>query len=199
MLDLKNYQEGIHGYWRVIGCRSLEVQRRESAFTQLADRFLGQKPPHFTREDLVLILEWKHTDARWRNRALDGLKQVADDRLIALTRQIGGQQDLNYLLPWLRGAIYGVGIASISAILTAARPDRFCVIDEFSLRAIDFHYHPMWLRRDKNRKFVLDEKTYIEFVSFCRKRAVDLTPQAGKLWTPRDVEMALWAIGKELD
>ena len=68
---------------------------------------------------------------------LDGLKQVADDRLLSLTRPVDGR-DLDYLLPWFRGAISGVGIASISAVLTAARPDRFCVIDEFALRAVDF-------------------------------------------------------------
>ncbi len=48
-------------------------------------------------------------------------------------------------------------------------------------------------------KFIQDEKTYIEFVKFCRERGAELTRQTGKLWTPRDIEMALWAIGKELD
>jgi len=197
-LDLKSYEQGVRDYWREIGCRSREVQKRESIFAELAHKFANRKPAHFTREDLVLILEWKHTDARWRDRALDGLKQVADDRLLSLTRPVDGR-DLDYLLPWFRGAISGVGIASISAVLTAARPDRFCVIDELALRAVDFHYHPSWTRRDKSRKFIQDEKTYIEFVKFCRERGAELTRQTGKLWTPRDIEMALWAIGKELD
>ena len=74
-LDLKSYEQGVRDYWREIGCRSREVQKRESIFAELAHKFANRKPAHFTREDLVLILEWKHTDARWRDRALDGLKQ----------------------------------------------------------------------------------------------------------------------------
>jgi hypothetical protein len=70
-LDLKNY-------WHEIGCRSREVQKCELAFSQLADKFVSRKPPHFTRDDLKLILEWKHTDARWRDRALERIE--ADGR-----------------------------------------------------------------------------------------------------------------------
>jgi hypothetical protein len=197
-LTPENYEDGVRDYWHEIGCRSQDVQNRESTFTELAAEFAGRKPPHFVREDLALILTWKHTDARWRDRALEGLRQETDDRLVTLTSHIDGR-DLDSLLPWVRGAISGVGIASISAILTAARPDRFCVIDEFALRAIDYYHHPAWARRDKNRKFIQDEKVYIEYVNFCRARAAELTKQDGKLWRPRDVEMALWAIGKGLD
>lgn len=55
-LDLKSYEQGVRDYWREIGCRSREVQKRESIFAELAHKFANRKPAHFTREDLVLIL-----------------------------------------------------------------------------------------------------------------------------------------------
>lgn len=196
-LDLQDFQEGVQEYWREIGRRSIAAQKREHAFVELAGRFSGRKPPSLTREDLTLIMEWKHTDARWRDRALKGLAEVTDDRLRSLTSPIAAH-DLDYLLPWMRGAIKGVAVASISAVLTAASPDRFCVIDEFSLRAINSYYRVPWLRFSKDGKFVLDEKTYTAYVRFCRERASELTASSGQRWTARQVEMAFWAIGKGL-
>jgi hypothetical protein len=196
-LDAQDFERGVQEYWHEIGCRSTVVQKREHDFADLAAHFAGRKPPSFTREELMLIMEWKHTDARWRDRALRGLSQVNDRRLRGLTSRIAGQE-LDFLLDLLRGAIRGVGIASVSAILTAARPDQFCVIDEFALRAIDFHYRPHWLRRGKDGKFVLDEKIYAAYVKFCREKASELTASSDQSWTPRQVEMAFWAIGKNL-
>lgn len=195
--DLKAFQNGVQDYWREIGRRSLAAQNREHAFLELASQFARRQPPSFTRAELTLIMEWKHTDARWRDRALRGLSDVTDEHLTKLTSPIANH-DLNILLPLMRGEISGVGIASVSAILTAARPDRFCVIDEFALNAVKFHYSPEWLRQGRDGKFVLDEKTYISYVKLCRKQAEALTNSSGELWTPRQVEMAFWAIGKSL-
>src|SRR5215469_2126113 len=161
--DVDDFRQGVQDYWRGIGRRSQAVQQREQAFVGLPLQFAGRKPPHFNREDLILIMEWKHTDARWRDRALRGLSEVTDAHLAKVTGLIANH-DLKGLLPLMRGAIYGVGIASVSAILAAARPDRFCVIDEFALRAIKLHYNPYWLRLGKDGKFVLDEKTYVSYV-----------------------------------
>jgi hypothetical protein len=214
-LDLPSFEEGVRDYWREIGNRSSEVQERERAFPELAVRFAGRKPPHFTREDLVQIIHWKYDyDCRKRDVALAGLQQVPDDRLLSLTSHIGDSEDVATSMEGLFscqerfgrkvygvGKIHGVGIAGVSAILTAARPDLFAVVDILALTAINHHYSVEWVfsvPRDKKGMFVADWNTYPPYVGFCRGQAARLTAIAEQRWTPRQVDMALWAIGKKL-
>jgi hypothetical protein len=200
-LDLKDFEQGLEDYWNEIKRRSDIIQRRERAYETLATRFRARKPPHFTRSEVTLIIRWKHTDGRWCSRSLSGLQRVSDGRLMNLTSQID-DLDASELMALFCGAITGVGVATISAIITAARPDRFAVIDDFALRAIFFHYRPEWVRRvyrDKKGRFQPTERDYRPFVEFCRERAAEMSRLAKRrLWTPRMVEMALWAIGKSL-
>jgi hypothetical protein len=200
-LSLAEFEAGLSDYGREIAGRSPEIQKREAAFPLLAAKFAASQPPHFTREDLEAIMDWKHTDTRWRNRALDGLQSVGDDLLLTLTTKIG-RVELSKLASEFEGKIYGVGVASVSAILTAARPDLFAVIDDFALKGMWLHCHEGWLRsmsRDKKTgRFNPNYRDYTSFVKFCRERAEELTTEAPEPWTPRMVEMAFWAIGKRL-
>lgn len=180
--------------------RSAEIQAREREFPELAARFAARNPPCFTRAELKHIIEWKYTDRRWCDRALSGLQRVQDDRLRQLTSSIGTVH-LPTAAVALRGAIRGVGIAGISAILAAAHPDLFPVIDVFALTAICHHYNPAWMHivpRDSKGRFQADEKSYVPYVDFCRERAAELSLVASAAWTPRQVDMALWGIGKRL-
>jgi hypothetical protein len=70
--DVRDFQTGVQNYWREIRRRPNAAQKREDAFVELSARFARRQPLSFTREDLTLIMEWKHTDARWRDRALRG-------------------------------------------------------------------------------------------------------------------------------
>ena len=196
-----DFDEGVRSYWREIESRSPEVQERERAFPELSQRFAGREPPHFTRSELGHIIRWKYTDGRRCKRALDGLKRVSDDRLRGLTTAVHLVTTTGDAATGLRGGIPGVGIAGISAILAAARPDRFPVIDVFALTAICHYYDPPWLRavpRDSDGRFQADEKSYTPYTDFCRQRAGELSASTGEAWTPRRVDMALWGIGKRL-
>jgi hypothetical protein len=198
-LGLSDFEEGVRAYWREIERRSAEIQVRELEFPKLAAKFAGRIPPHFVREDLELIIKWKYSfDCRLCDRALEGLRRLTDRKVVSLTRHIGVDK-LEYLLPWLRGAIPGVGIAGLSSILAAARPDLYAVIDDFSLRAIYVHFGLPWIKatqRSKDGRFIAEEKTYIPYVDFCSACAREITKRAGRAWTPRDIEMALWGVGK---
>jgi hypothetical protein len=200
-IDPKGFEDGFQYYWREIGRRAPAVQEREKAFPELAVRFGTRKPPHFTRGDLVSIMEWKHTDPRWRDRAVSGIRSATDVLLVGLTSKIG-QVELPRLVREFEGKISGVGVASVSAIATAARPDLFSVIDDFALRAISHYYDRAWVRsiyRDKKTgNFQPIYRDYIAYVEFCRASAVELSEATGQLWTPRMVDMALWGIGKKL-
>lgn len=199
-LNLEEFERGIRDYWAEINRRSLDVKNREHAFPNLAVRFAARNPPNFTRKDLEEIFTWKYTDGRRKARADDGLKKAQDERLFQLTNKIG-MSNLPTLIQWFNGAIYGVGIAGVSAILTAARPDLYAVIDIFALIAIEHHYNPPWMRRvprDKKGAPQADYPSYVPYVQFCTERATELTAASHREWTPRHVDMALWAIGKQL-
>lgn len=184
-----------------IESHSDEVQERERSFPDLANRFAARQPPHFTRSDLEHIIRWKYTDGRRRNRALDGLARVPDDRLRDITASLHRVTEAPEAARGLRAAIGGVGIAGISAILAAGRPDLFPVIDVFALTAIRHYYDPPWLKavpRDADDRFQADERSYGPYTEFCRERAAELSVSTGQPWTPRRVDMALWGIGKRL-
>jgi hypothetical protein len=200
-IDRKTFESGLQYYWLEIGRRAPAIQTREAAFPDFAIRFAARKPPHFTREDLVSIMEWKHTDPRWRDKAISGMRSAAEDLLLLLTSKIG-QVDVPTLTREFEGKISGVGVASVSAIATAARPDLFSVIDDFGLKAIAHYYDRAWVRsiyRDKKSgNFQPSYKDYIAYVDFCRTNAAEMAKATGQSWTPRMIDMALWGIGKKL-
>lgn len=200
-LNPADFEQGVLSYWREIDLRSREVQERERSFPQLAQRFGARHPPHFTRAEVEDIIRWKYTDRRRCKRALDALAQVPENRIRDLTGAVHGITTAHDAARALRGAIRGVGIAGISAILAAARPDLFPVIDVFALTAICHHYDLPWLRavpRDAEGRFSADEKSYAPYTQFCRDHAAELSISTGQPWTPRRVDMALWGIGKQL-
>src|SRR5690349_5713798 len=103
-LSLADFERGLRDYWVEIGRRSPDVQARERAFPSLAGTFTSRNPPHFTRQELELIIAWKYTDGRRRARAMRGLQQLSDQRIVELTRGIA-TMDGTLLLSWFRGAI----------------------------------------------------------------------------------------------
>src|SRR5215469_3199210 len=119
-LNLAAFEEGVQNYWTEIDRRSPQVQAREHAFANLAVAYLTRNPPYFNRAELKRIMEWKHTDARWFNRAMEGINAASDERIVHVTANV--PYDPKLAVQRFHGAFHGVGVASVSAILTAARP-----------------------------------------------------------------------------
>lgn len=120
--------------------------------------------------------------------------------IVKLTAKID-DLELRDLVRWFNGAVYGVGIAGVSAIFTAARPSRYAVIDVFALIAIEHHYNPPWIRlvaRDKGGNPEATDESYAPYIRFYLERAKEQTSASCEDWTPRNVDMALWAIGKQV-
>ena len=195
-------------YWKITADRATCVRDSEDEFPQFEAIYKSHTPPHFTRENLREIIGWKHNmDARRRANALAGLAEVPDPRIVHLTSNIGESIDASikpfFCAARYAGEISGVGIATTSAILTAARPDLFAVIDTYALAAIYHHYNFPWLYklcRDKDGKLIADWVSYPPYVGFCRAEAAKLR-MVNKLpsWTPRKIDIALWGIGKQLE
>jgi hypothetical protein len=206
-LSIEDYENGFRKYWNVTESRSSCIQDSEDEFPEFPVIFASRTPHHFTREDLQRIIAWKHNkDARRRTTALEGLVKFPDNRVVDLTRNIGDNIEAS-LTPFFSrdrfaGEISGVGIATTSAIITAARPDLFAVIDTYALAAIYHHYNFSWLykiSRDADGKLAANWNDYPPYVGFCRAEAAKLMMKHKQPWTPRKIDMALWGIGKQLE
>ena len=195
---------GMDIYWTEIRKRSGEVQRREEAFPGFAAAFAARTPPHFLRDEVAEIVAWKHTDARWRQRAMQGIDALTDESIRGRTALLNQLADPEEAMQAFAGWASGVGPATISALLAAARPDRWPVIDVFALEAMAARATTTWVRgipRDARGRAVADVRTWKSYVLECRRiaeRANEEQPGRLEPWTPRQVDMALWGIGKLL-
>jgi hypothetical protein len=205
ILRLEDYEAGVRKYWDVTRQRASCVQESEDEFPQFSEIYKKRIPPHFTREDLQNIIKWKHSvDYRRQVKALEGLASFPEDQIMGLTRYIGEniRLSMNCFLSGGAGRISGVGIATTSAILTAARPDLYAVVDTYALAAIH-HYFPLtWVHRvprDANGMFAADWHSYAPYVELCREESAKIRLVHKQPWTPRKVDMALWGLGKQLE
>lgn len=206
-LQLADYEAGVRKYWAVTRQRSACAQESEDEFPQFPKIFAARIPPHFTREDLEQIIKWKHSkDYRRQAKALEGLARFPDHRIMGLTRYIG--EDIKFSVkPFFSparyaGQISGVGVATASAILTAARPDLYAVIDTYALAAIHHYFRLPWLNyvpRDAKGMFAADWNSYPPYVEFCRNEAAKIRLIHKQPWTPRQIDIALWGLGKHLE
>jgi hypothetical protein len=124
-MRIRDLQRGSAAYQDEMQSRSQQENNRDHQFDELASRYSSLSRPHFTRRELELILTWKHTHRRWLKAALDGLAVVSDSAIRSATNRIATIDDPRVALQEMARFARGVGDASISAILTAARPDSF--------------------------------------------------------------------------
>ena len=200
-LDVSTLESGVRTYWEEIGKRSPEVQRREHEFPDLASRFASRNSPHFDRADLHAIFAWKHTDARWRLRAEKGLQSLSDEAIRQGTARIQHLTEpleaLEAFHKWARG----VGPATISAMLAAAKPDLWPVIDVFVLEALFAYTQEPWFNRVPRKADGRPDASgavWSDYVLTCRSIAAQASRASAETWTPRKVDMALWGLGKQL-
>jgi hypothetical protein len=198
--DLKR---GLALYHEEMKRRSASERKRDADFPLLATRFRRRQPPYFGRKDLTDIIRWKHGDWKApREAAIQGVASVTD---ATIRKTTGGIARTDAGLAALRGIVglaSGIGPATASAILAAARPDVYAVIDVFALKALCRYEPEAWHRRlryDRKGRPTADERVYTDYVNTCRRLAV-LMQRATKSpdWTPRRVDMALWGLGKAM-
>src|SRR5437016_5331864 len=112
LVSLGEFEQGLREYWSEIDRRARHVKAREQAFDDLAAAYAGKTPPHFNRAELTQIMEWKHTDARWFNRAMQGINAISDAKIAQITSNISA--DPRLAVQGFNGAFHGVGVASAS-------------------------------------------------------------------------------------
>lgn len=183
--------------------KNCELERRLSCNKYVVDSI---------EEDLFAFLlneycAWKYTDCRWKTTAIKNLKGMSDEkRAIAklkILSYIHKIKDLTCERKILNDTIIkegialnsyldGIGIAGISGLLALSFPNYFGVIDQFVLEA----FSELNLS-DKKRIEAVTVKDAIAIEKELHEKAIAINDKFNtQEWTPRMVEMALWAFGR---
>ena len=145
---------------------------------ELPETIAGRRRPHATLEELARLTEWKMARGEWRARNLVLVRGNDAGAVIAAT------SDAIALAPEPRKPIAriaeleGVGPATASAVMAAARPDVYPFFDELVAAQVP-----------GLRKLGWTLGFYVKYATALRERAATL----GHGWTPAMVERALWS------
>ena len=193
--DPNHWQIFVRRYWDIIHQRSADVIARENWYKRLPVVCQSRNPQQLTRQELSEIIIWKHTDPRWRIKPKQGLDNLSDKDISDITiNALSDHIPLEYKIRKLMN-VHGWGIATVSAILTAGRPDLYGVIDKNVLNflAKTIEEWRKIIKFDRNGDVILTKDIYYDFLDWIRIKSSLLSEGTQKKWSPREVEMALWA------
>lgn len=198
--DPDHWQSFVAKCWDIIKQRPADVIVREKWFQNLPAVCQSRNPPQLTRKDLSEIIIWKHTDPRWRIKPKQGLdnlldKDISDITIIGFSDHIPLEYKLQKLLD-----VPGWGIPTVSAILTAGRPNLYGVIDRNVLNVLAKKIEE-WreiIKFDRKGNPIITKEIYKDFLDWIRIKSSLLSERSPKKWSPREVEMALWAAGAQM-
>ena len=108
----------------------------------------------------------------------NGIESISDIRIQGTTSRIANEDEPNAAADAFWGFASGVGIASISAILAAARPSIYPVIDVFALMALLKYKPEGWqqkVKRDPKGRPIAERGVYADFVQTCRRLAARMS------------------------
>ena len=158
----------------VVKLPGLDAWYREELPASIAAR----RPPHLTLDELARLTEWKMARGEWRARNLVLVRGNDPATVVATTGEAIA------LAPEPRKPIVriaeleGVGPATASAVMAAARPDAYPFFDELVAAQVPGLGKLGWTIG-----------FYVRYAAALRGRAAAL----GDPWTPASVERALWA------
>ena len=138
----------------------------------------GRRPPHATHAELVRLTEWKMARGVWRAPNLVRVRNVPpQDVKDASTEALAAAPDPRRPIAIL-SKLDGVGPATASALMAAARPETYPFFDELVAAQVPTLGKVAWTLG-----------YYLKYAAALRERAAAL----GGGWTPAMVERALWA------
>jgi hypothetical protein len=145
----------------------------------------ARSPAWLSLEELVEVVQWKMHRGTFRARNLALVRQNAPEEVDAASRAAFAAMP-HPAAPIARlSALKGVGPATASAVLAAARPDAYPFFDDIAAAAI-----PDYGRVEYTAK------GYARFAERLRERAALLAVGCpADDWTPHAVGCALWAAG----
>ena len=127
---------------------------------ELGDKF--RKTQQVTKDDLRRVVEWKFMDLPWKNDRLNDVSNIDDTELrrrsnIAFTQAENDSDRVNGL------KFYGVGAATISALLTFYNPKEYGVFDRHMWREL--------FGREPKGEYLWTTENYLKVLAELRKIA----------------------------
>lgn len=94
--------------------------------------------------------------------------------------------------------IYGLGTAGASGLLSILFPQHFGTVDQFVVKRLREIKHPIYqYKLEKMNPESLNNKDGVILVSIMREKAEELNRNFDtNFWTPRKIDMVLWAFGR---
>lgn len=189
------WHEAVDSYWKRIGPDRLDVERR-------MERVTLEEVAGLTSEEWWNFLQdyyfWKYTQGNIlasslgrlrRQRESKGLEYLDTlrERLLALDPEDSARG----IHIATRHA--GLGVAGATGLLSVIHPRWFGTLDQFVVRALRRVENrvPEWQELDAMN---LDGLGGVLLTHRLRARAAELSRTSGEPWTPRRVDMALWAV-----
>lgn len=180
--DCEPWRLALAGYRRAVATRGDRLPVLDDWYSRdLPGIIAGRSPPHLTADELVRVTEWKMKRGVWRARNL-ALVQTNDPAAVvrASAAAIAAARDPRTAIERL-GALDGVGPATASAALAAARPEDYAFFDE-EVAATMPDLGPV--------RFTVPY--YLRYLRALRERADQLAANCGTRWTADLVGRALW-------
>ncbi|KAI6689145.1 hypothetical protein NL676_025973 [Syzygium grande] len=145
----------------------------------------GRSPgPFITRPELAQLMRWKLARGKWRPRLLEFVSSLDEEAVESSSRKaFGSLPDVSKAVSELT-VLKGVGPATASAVLAAYAPDVAPFMSDEAMVAALGH----------SKDYSL--KQYLLFVEKLQAKAKELSTE-GQLFTPSDVERALWSSAVE--
>eukprot|EP00268_Persea_americana_P043341 TRINITY_DN4354_c1_g1_i2.p1 TRINITY_DN4354_c1_g1~~TRINITY_DN4354_c1_g1_i2.p1 ORF type:complete len:220 (-),score=48.65 TRINITY_DN4354_c1_g1_i2:480-1139(-) len=159
-----------------------ELVRLDDFYTKQLPILLRQRnpTPYISKPELSTLMQWKLTRGKWRPRLMDFVSSLDEPQVqSASERAFQSLPDIAKAITELT-TLKGVGPATASAVLAAYAPEIAPFMsDEAMVAAIG-----------SSKDYTL--KQYLIFAEKLQTKAKELS-MGGDLFTPSDVERALWS------
>lgn len=146
--------------------------------TRLPGLIHAREPAHVTLDEMVRLTQWKMARGVWRGRNLALVKSNAEADVVQVSTDAFGEMPHATRPIAALAKLRGVGPATASAAVAAARPDRYPFFDELVAAQLPGLGPVKW-----NLSY------YGRYSEALREAAMEL----GGEWTPVRLEQALWA------
>lgn len=144
---------------------------------------------------------WKYTGSYLPRRQRDMQKYVAQNNLNELSEIkyrlfVADRNDIDACLQ-IAMRIHGLGVAGASGLLSILFPENFGTVDKFLIIALskisDWEYENELARINPND--AISRKNGVFLIKLLQGKAAELNKAFGTdFWTPRKIDMVLWAI-----
>jgi len=196
--DERSWREAIERYWSFVQAKNLDLEREFESPQEESVRHLNEEGWFlFLREK---YFRWKYTAPNryaTTTRLLDWYRE--QNRLSELFRI--KEELLRFNLADIRHglqtatSIRGLGVAGASGLLTVLYPKEYGTVDQFVVKALQQVANPSWsgrLERMSPESLKVEDGCFL--ISIMREKAKELNRKFNsEAWTPRRIDMVLWA------